>query len=166
MRVANSIPLRMQLDLTIAGVKPSIRGQRLCEVAQKSLYIGIDQLKPGCTIGDIGHAIQSYVEANRYAVVRDYCGHGIGAVFHEAPQIVHYGKPGTLDTLLPGMTFTIEPMVNEGTYKVQLLKDNWTVTTKEHKLSAQWEHTLLMTDDGCDILTLRDEEADWRNLLN
>ena len=136
----------------------SIQARRLSEVARESLFVGINQVRPGATLGDIGHAIQSYVEARDFSVVREYCGHGIGQVFHEEPQVLHYGDPGTGVTLEPGMCFTIEPMVNAGKRHVKLLADGWTVVTKDHALSAQWEHTLLVTDDGVEILTLRSDE--------
>lgn len=135
--------------------EPSILAKRLTKVAQECLYIGIGLVKPGRKLGDIGAAIQAHAEKHHYSVVEDYCGHGIGREFHEEPQVLHYGKPGTGITLEPGMCFTIEPMINAGTKKVRLLPDHWTVVTKDHKLSAQWEHTILVTDTGADILTLR-----------
>jgi methionyl aminopeptidase len=137
---------------------PTVKGKHVVQIAKDCLWIGIDQVKPGATLGDIGHAIQSYAEKNRCSVVRDYCGHGIGRIFHEDPQVLHYGIPDTGLRLEPGMTFTIEPMVNLGKYHTRLLPDNWTVVTKDHSLSAQWEHTLLVTDTGVDVLTLRNEE--------
>lgn len=137
---------------------PSIKGKHVVQIAHDCLFIAIDMVKPGVHLGDIGHAIQQHAEKNRCSVVRDYCGHGIGRVFHEDPQVLHYGIPGTGMQLVPGMTFTIEPMVNIGKYHTRLLPDDWTVVTKDHSLSAQWEHTLLVTDDGVDILTLRNEE--------
>ncbi|NND82471.1 MAG: type I methionyl aminopeptidase [Gammaproteobacteria bacterium] len=133
--------------------KPSILGQRLCDVARESMLIGIDMVKPGVKLGDIGHAIQQHVERNNFSVVREYCGHGIGQVFHEDPQILHYGRPDTGLTLEQGMTFTIEPMVNAGKKETRLLADNWTVVTRDHSLSAQWEHTLAVTADGYEVLT-------------
>jgi len=145
--------------------KPNPATQRLCDIAQKALYIGIDMVKPGVKLGDIGNAIQTFSEAAHYSVVREYCGHGIGETFHEEPQVLHYGKPDTGITLEEGMTFTIEPMINQGKRHVKLLPDDWTVITKDHKYSAQWEHTLYCTKDGVEILTLRDEEKDWRSLL-
>ncbi len=145
--------------------KPNTATQRLCDIAQTALYIGIDMVKPGLRLGDIGHAIQTYSEAQHYSVVREYCGHGIGEQFHEAPQVLHYGKPDTGITLKEGMTFTIEPMVNQGKRHIKTLPDKWTVITKDHKLSAQWEHTLYVTPDGVEILTLRDEEKNWREQL-
>ncbi|MCK5725612.1 MAG: type I methionyl aminopeptidase [Thiotrichaceae bacterium] len=140
--------------------------QRLCDVAHKALYIGINQVKPGIRLGDIGYAIQHYAEAQHTSVVREYCGHGIGVKFHEDPQILHYGKPHTGDLITEGMTFTIEPMINLGKRHIKMLGDDWTVVTKDHKLSAQWEHTLLVTKTGVDILTLRAEEENWRDTLD
>ncbi|MBT8115166.1 MAG: type I methionyl aminopeptidase [Arenicella sp.] len=133
--------------------KPSILGKRLCEVAKESMLIGIETVKPGVRLGDIGHAIQKHVESNNFSVVREYCGHGIGKVFHEEPQVLHYGKPNTGMELEPGMTFTIEPMVNAGKKETRLLADNWTVVTRDHSLSAQWEHTILVTDNAYEVLT-------------
>ncbi|WKE64529.1 type I methionyl aminopeptidase [Gallaecimonas kandeliae] len=138
--------------------KPSIQAERLCKVAQEALYIGIKMVKPGARLGDIGHAIQKHVEAHNYSVVRDYCGHGIGNEFHEEPQVLHYGKPKTGFELKAGMCLTIEPMVNVGKYHCKVLKDDWTVVTKDRSLSAQWEHTLLVTDKGVEVLTLRPDE--------
>lgn len=138
--------------------QPSVLARRLADVTYQALWVGIRQVRPGARLGDIGHAIQQYVENQGYSVVREYCGHGIGRVFHEDPQVLHYGEPGTGEELQPGMTFTIEPMVNAGKRHVKLLPDGWTVVTKDHSLSAQWEHTLLVTPDGVEILTLRDEE--------
>ncbi len=138
--------------------EPSVRAKRLIEVARESMVRGIRVVRPGATLGDIGHAIQSYAESNRFSVVREYCGHGIGRVFHEDPQVLHYGKPGTGLTLEPGMTFTIEPMINAGKRHSKLLADGWTVVTKDHSLSAQWEHTILVTEDGYEVLTLRKDE--------
>lgn len=133
--------------------EPSIKARRLSDVAEKALYIGIDQVAPGATLGDLGAAIQQYVESRRCSVVREYCGHGIGRGFHEEPQVLHYGKPGAGLTLEAGMTFTIEPMVNAGKRHVKQLPDGWTVVTKDHSLSAQWEHTILVTETGVEILT-------------
>ena len=133
--------------------------ERLVEVTQECLYLGIQMVKPGVTLGDIGAAIQAHAEKNRYSVVREYCGHGIGRVFHEDPQVLHYGKPGAGLTLQPGMTFTIEPMINAGKRDVKLnKKDGWTVTTKDRSLSAQWEHTLGVTENGVEVFTKRVEE--------
>ena len=133
--------------------EPSVMARRLVEVTREAMLRGIRAVRPGATLGDIGHAIQSYVEGERFSVVREYCGHGIGQVYHEDPQVLHYGTPGTGLTLQPGMTFTIEPMVNEGTRHTRLLPDGWTVVTKDRKLSAQWEHTVAVTRDGAEILT-------------
>jgi len=133
---------------------PKIKATKVVEVARQALEIGIEAVKPGATLGDIGHAIQSYVEGERCSVVREYCGHGIGRVFHEDPQVLHYGKPGDGLKLKPGMVFTIEPMVNIGRAAVKLLGDNWTVVTRDKSLSAQFEHTLAVTETGCEILTI------------
>ena len=134
--------------------KPNVRATRLVEVAYESMWLGIEQLAPGKHLGDVGAAIQKHVEKNRFSVVREYCGHGIGRQFHEDPQVLHYGKPGTGMTLRAGMTLTVEPMVNAGKAPVRLLPDGWTVVTRDHSLSAQWEHTVLITDDGYEVLTL------------
>ena len=149
----------------LIGSKINVATKRLCDVAQTALYIGIDMVKPGIKLGDIGHAIQTYAEKQHYSVVREYCGHGIGENFHEEPQVLHYGKPDTGVALEEGMTFTIEPMINQGQRHIKTLPDKWTVITKDHKLSAQWEHTLCVTSDGVEILTLRDEEKGWRQQL-
>ncbi|RMF96659.1 MAG: type I methionyl aminopeptidase [Gammaproteobacteria bacterium] len=140
--------------------KPNIRAQRVADVAFEAMWRGIAEVRPGARLGDIGHAIQSFVERQRFSVVREYCGHGIGREFHEDPQVLHYGRPGTGLELEPGMTFTIEPMVNAGGRHVRLLKDGWTVVTRDHSLSAQWEHTILVTESGHEVLTLgaRDRE--------
>ena len=140
--------------------QPSVLANRLMDITQKALYIGIEQARPGKHLGDIGHAIQSFVESHNYSVVREYCGHGIGREFHEDPQVLHYGTPGAGMALQPGMCFTIEPMVNAGKQQVKLKPDGWTVVTRDRSLSAQYEHTLLITEDGCEILTLRQEETD------
>jgi methionyl aminopeptidase len=140
--------------------KPGIAAERLCKITQECLYKGIALVKPGARLGDIGAVIQKHAESNYYSVVREYCGHGIGAVFHEEPQVMHYGKAGTGMVLQEGMTFTIEPMINQGKRHCKLLPDEWTVVTKDHKLSAQWEHTLVVTANGCEILTLRNEEKE------
>lgn len=137
---------------------PSEEAKNLVEIAHECLFVGINMVKPGIRLGDIGYAIQQHAQQNRYSVVREYCGHGIGRVFHEAPEVLHYGIPGTRELLVPGMTFTIEPMINLGKRYTRLLRDNWTVITKDKSLSAQWEHTVLVTDDGAEILTLRKEE--------
>ena len=134
--------------------KPNVQGKRVADIAHEALWRGIAQVKPGSRLGDIGHAVQTYVESHRCSVVREYCGHGIGRVFHEDPQILHYGRPGTGIEMQPGLTFTIEPMVNAGKRGVRLLPDGWTVVTKDHSLSAQWEHTLLVTESGVEVLTL------------
>jgi len=128
--------------------------QRLADVARQAMWRGIEKVRPGATLGDIGYEIQTFAEAERCSVVREYCGHGIGRVFHEDPQVLHYGKPGTGFELVEGMTFTIEPMLNAGKRHVKLLGDGWTVVTKDRSLSAQWEHTLLVTADGYEVLTL------------
>ncbi|MGB5445889.1 MAG: type I methionyl aminopeptidase [Psychromonas sp.] len=138
---------------------PSILAERLSRVAQECLYIGINLVKPGARLGDIGEAIQKHAEKNNYSVVREYCGHGIGAGFHEEPQVLHYGKAGTGEVLKVGQCFTIEPMINAGKKSCKVLKDDWTVVTKDKSLSAQWEHTLLVTETGVEILTLRPEET-------
>lgn len=138
--------------------QPSILAQRLVRVTQECLYKSLALVRPGCTLGDIGAVIQQHAQANRYSVVREYCGHGIGKVFHEEPQILHYGKAGEGMALQAGMTFTIEPMINAGTHHTKLLPDEWTVVTKDHKLSAQWEHTILVTETGVEIFTARPEE--------
>lgn len=138
--------------------QPSILSQRLVKVTQECLYKALAIVRPGCTLGDIGHVIQQHAQANRFSVVREYCGHGIGKVFHEEPQILHYGKPGTGMKLEAGMIFTIEPMINAGTHHTKLLPDGWTVVTKDHKLSAQWEHTIVVTETGIEVLTARPDE--------
>jgi methionyl aminopeptidase len=137
---------------------PSVLARRLIKVTQQALFRGIEAVRPGATLGDVGHAIQRFVEAQGYSVVREYCGHGIGRDFHEEPQVLHYGEPGTGLVLRPGMCFTIEPMVNAGKRFIKLLPDGWTVVTKDRSLSAQWEHTLLVTEDGHEILTLRADD--------
>lgn len=140
----------------------SVQAKRLSQVAHDAMCLGIEQVRPGAALGDIGAAIQQYVENNRFSVVREFCGHGIGRVFHEDPHVLHYGKPGTGLRLQAGMCFTIEPMVNAGRPEVRVLEkdkdgkqDGWTVVTKDHSLSAQWEHTLLVTESGYEVLTLR-----------
>jgi len=134
--------------------KPPVAAQRLTEVCFEAMWRGIRTVKPGARLGDIGHAIQEYVESLNFSVVREYCGHGIGRIYHEDPQILHYGESGTGLELQQGMTFTVEPMVNAGKRHVRLLPDGWTVVTKDHSLSAQWEHTCLVTESGVDVLTL------------
>ncbi len=139
--------------------QPSVLAARLMRVTQECLYLGIKQVKPGAHLGDIGFAIQQHAESHHYSVVREYCGHGIGKIFHTAPNVLHYGKAGTGVELVPGMIFTIEPMINAGKKEIKLLPDQWTVVTKDHSLSAQWEHTILVTETGYEILTLREEES-------
>jgi len=134
--------------------EPSIQAKRIVTISHECMLKGIAQIRPGARLGDIGHAVQVHAESNGCSVVREYCGHGIGRVFHEDPQVLHYGKPGTGMELVPGMTFTVEPMINAGKKEVRLLPDNWTVVTRDHSLSAQWEHTVLVTDSGHEILTL------------
>jgi methionyl aminopeptidase len=143
--------------------EPSALARRLVRVTQSALRIGIAQVRPGATLGDIGHAIQRHCETQGFSVVREYCGHGIGREFHEEPQVLHYGRPGEGLVLEPGMCFTIEPMVNAGKRSIKILPDGWTVITKDRSLSAQWEHTILVTDDGHEVLTLRQEEFDEAN---
>jgi methionyl aminopeptidase len=133
--------------------EPSIAARRLCEVTYDCMWLGIAQVRPGAHLGDIGHAIQTHAEKHGYSVVREFCGHGIGRKFHEEPQILHYGKPGTLDALVPGMRFTVEPMINAGRREIRELADGWTIVTKDHSLSAQWEHTVLVTESGFEVLT-------------
>jgi methionyl aminopeptidase len=145
--------------------EPTILARRLAKTTQEAMMLGIEQVRPGATLGDIGHVIQRFVESNKFSVVREYCGHGIGREFHEEPQILHYGSPGKGVTLQTGMCFTIEPMVNAGRRYVKLLPDGWTVVTKDRSLSAQWEHTILVTETGYDILTLRQEEREEQNTL-
>jgi methionyl aminopeptidase len=128
--------------------------RRLIAVCHEAMWAGIRQIRPGATLGDIGHAVQVHAEAERFSIVREYCGHGIGRIFHEDPQVLHYGSPGTGLALKAGMTFTVEPMVNVGKRNVRLLADGWTVVTKDHSLSAQWEHTVLVTEQGFEVLTL------------
>ncbi len=144
-------------EMFIVG-QPSVLAERLCRVAQEALYRGMAVVRAGATVGDIGAAIQQYVESERFSVVREYCGHGIGRVFHDDPQILHYGTAGTGMVLQAGMTFTIEPMVNAGVWQTRLLGDGWTVVTKDHKLSAQYEHTVAVTETGLEVLTARSNE--------
>jgi methionyl aminopeptidase len=142
----------------VGSVKPF--ANRLCQVARECLWLGIQQVKPEATLFDVASAIQQHAEANNYSVVREYCGHGIGAEFHEEPQVLHYAAEELKAIVLkPGMVFTIEPMINQGKAPVKLLADNWTVVTKDRKLSAQWEHTLMVTEDGFEIFTLRQGET-------
>jgi len=136
----------------------NLRAKRLVKVCQEAMYLGIAQVRPGGRLGDIGHAIQRHAESHGYSVVQEFCGHGIGKVFHEDPQVLHYGKPGTGLVMEPGMIFTIEPMINLGKRYVKLLPDGWTAVTKDQSLSAQWEHMILVTDTGHEVLTLRTRE--------
>ena len=138
--------------------EPSIKARRLVETCYECLRTGIDMVRPGVRLGDIGAAIQQLAESRKFSIVREYCGHGIGREFHEEPQVLHYGSPDTGMELQAGMTFTIEPMINAGKRHVKLLPDNWTVVTKDRSLSAQWEHTLLVTETGREVLTARAEE--------
>ncbi|MFV2003696.1 MAG: type I methionyl aminopeptidase [Gammaproteobacteria bacterium] len=133
--------------------EPPVRSRRVSQIAHECMVLGIDLVKPRAYFGDIGHAIQKHAESNNFSVVQEYCGHGIGKGFHEDPQVLHYGKADTGAVMEPGMIFTIEPMINAGKRHVKLLNDNWTVVTKDHSASAQWEHTILVTEDGHDILT-------------
>jgi len=139
--------------------EPSILAKRLVDTTYECMFAGIELVRPGTRLGDIGHTIQQLAEKNNYTVVREYCGHGIGREFHEDPQVLHYGEKGTGMELEEGMTFTIEPMVNAGKRHVKLLKDNWTVVTRDRNLSAQWEHTILVTADGHEVLTRRPDET-------
>ena len=134
--------------------KPSVLARRLTETCFEAMWHGIRVVRPGAFLGDIGHAIQTFTESNQFSVVREYCGHGIGRIYHEDPQVLHYGLPGTGVQLVPGMTFTIEPMINAGRRDVRLLADGWTVVTKDQSLSAQWEHTILVTETGFEVMTL------------
>ncbi len=138
--------------------EPSIIARRVTRISYECMRIGIEMVRPGIHLGDIGHAIQQHAEKNNCSVVREYCGHGIGREFHEDPQVLHYGTPGTREVLEPGMTFTIEPMINAGKRQVKLLGDGWTVVTKDRSLSAQWEHTVLVTETGYEVLTRRPED--------
>ena len=139
--------------------EPSVRARRLVDTTYEAMKAGIELVRPGIRLGDIGHIIQSLAESRGYSVVREYCGHGIGRVYHDEPQVLHYGEPGTGLELKPGMTFTIEPMINAGKRHVKLLGDGWTVVTKDHSLSAQWEHTVLVTPEGFEVLTARQDET-------
>ena len=134
--------------------EPPIQARRLCEITFECMWLGIRNVRPGAYLGDIGHAIQTHAEKHGYSVVREFCGHGIGRRFHEEPQVLHYGRPRTGVRLVPGMTFTVEPMINAGRAEVRQLADGWTVVTKDHSLSAQWEHTVLVTDSGHEVLTV------------
>lgn len=137
----------------------SVMAERICRVAQEALYAGMKVVKNGARLGDIGAAIQKVVEPERFSIVREFCGHGIGQTFHAEPQVLHYGKAGTGVELKTGMAFTIEPMINQGVWQTKVMKDGWTAITKDRKLSAQWEHTLIVTDDGCIVTTARPEEG-------
>ncbi|MBF8780817.1 type I methionyl aminopeptidase [Pseudomonas fulva] len=137
----------------------SEHARRLVDTTYAALWKGIEQVRPGATLGDVGHAIQAHAEAAGYSVVREYCGHGIGRQMHEAPEVLHYGQRGSGLKLKPGMVFTIEPMINQGGRGVRTLRDGWTVITRDQQLSAQWEHTVAVTADGYEVLTLREEEA-------
>jgi len=139
--------------------KPTILGERLCKVTQEALYVGIKIVKPGIRLRSIGKAIQQFVEPQGFSIVREYCGHGIGRGFHEAPQVLHYDADDGGVILQPGMVFTIEPMVNAGDYRIRTMKDGWTVKTKDRSLSAQYEHMIAVTETGCEILTLRKDDT-------
>jgi methionyl aminopeptidase len=139
--------------------EPSVKARRLVQTTYEAMKLGLEMVRPGVHLGDIGHAIQEHAEARGYSVVREYCGHGIGRVYHEDPQVLHYGRPGDGMALEAGMIFTIEPMINAGKRHTKLLPDGWTVVTKDHSLSAQWEHTVVVTEDGFDILTAREGET-------
>jgi methionyl aminopeptidase len=134
--------------------QPSIQARRLCDITYECMWLGIETVRPGAYLGDIGHAIQSHAERHGFSVVREFCGHGIGRKFHEEPQVLHYGRPGTGLRLEPGMIFTVEPMINAGKADIRQLADGWTIVTKDHSLSAQWEHTVLVTASGYEVLTL------------
>ncbi len=138
----------------IVGGETTILARRLCQVTYECLWMGVSQVRPGARLGDIGQAIQRHAERHGFSVVREFCGHGIGRKFHEEPQVLHYGKGGTGVTLEPGMTFTIEPMINAGRAAISELPDGWTIVTKDRSLSAQWEHTVLVTDTGHEVLTV------------
>ena len=133
--------------------EPTILARRLSEVTYECMWLGIAKIRPGAHFGDIGAVIQQHAEKNGYSVVREFCGHGIGRVFHEEPQVLHYGRPGTGDKLEPGMIFTVEPMINAGRREIKEMPDGWTIKTKDRSLSAQWEHTVLVTETGFEILT-------------
>ena len=132
----------------------SIAARRLCQFTYEAMWRGIVKVRPGAHLGDIGHAIQTFAENAGFSVVREFCGHGIGRKFHEEPQVLHYGKPGTLEELVPGMMFTIEPMINAGKRDIREMGDGWTIVTKDRSLSAQWEHTVLVTETGYEVMTL------------
>ena len=132
----------------------SIQARRLCQLTYEAMWKGIQKVRPGARLGDIGHAIQTFAENQGFSIVREFCGHGIGSKFHEEPQVLHYGRPGTLEELVPGMIFTIEPMINAGRREIKETSDGWTIVTKDRSLSAQWEHTIVVTDTGYEVLTL------------
>lgn len=136
---------------------PSIQAKRLCDITYECMWLGIEQVRPGATLGDIGHAIQKYAESSGYSVVREFCGHGIGKKFHEDPQVLHYGRPGTGLKLQQGMMFTIEPMINAGKRDIRQMGDGWSIVTKDRSLSAQWEHTILVTATGYEVMTVSAE---------
>ncbi len=144
---------------------PSIAANRLCELTRECMWLGIDAIKPGARLGDIGHAIQVHAEAAGFSVVREFCGHGIGRRFHEEPQILHYGRPGTGMELQPGMIFTVEPMINAGRREVREMSDGWTIVTRDRSLSAQWEHTVLVTETGYEVLTVSEKAPGKPELL-
>ncbi|HAB72727.1 MAG TPA: type I methionyl aminopeptidase, partial [Pantoea sp.] len=146
--------------------KPTIQGERLCHITQESLYLALRLVKPGIRLRELGRAIQKYVESHDFSVVREYCGHGIGKGFHEEPQVLHYDADDGGVVLQAGMTFTVEPMVNAGDYRIRTMKDGWTVKTKDRSLSAQYEHTIVVTDNGCEILTLRSDDTIDAVLVN
>jgi methionyl aminopeptidase len=141
----------------VVGADASILAKRLCQVTLECLWLGIAVVRPGARLGDIGHAIQKHAEGNGFSVVREFCGHGIGLKFHEEPQVLHYGTAGTGVELRPGMTFTIEPMINAGKAAISELPDGWTIVTKDRSLSAQWEHTVLVTESGVEVLTVSEQ---------
>jgi len=145
----------------IAG-KPGVKARKLCDVTYQALMAGIAQVKPGNTLGDVGHAIETLAHKNRFSVVEDFCGHGVGRVFHDAPQVLHYGKPGTGVVLEPGMIFTIEPMLNAGKAEVKILGDGWTTVTRDQSLSAQFEHSVGVTETGVEIFTLSPKDIYWK----
>lgn len=134
--------------------EPSILAKRLSEITFECMWLGISKIKPGAHLGDIGYVIQQHAEKAGYSVVREFCGHGIGKIFHEEPQVLHYGRPGTLEKLAPGMIFTVEPMINAGRREIREMNDGWTIKTKDRSLSAQWEHTVLVTETGYEVLTV------------
>ena len=145
--------IRIALAMFIVG-EGSIASRRLVQITYEAMWKGIAKVKPGARLGDIGNAIQTFTESAGYSVVREFCGHGIGTRFHEEPQVLHYGRPGTLDELKPGMTFTIEPMINAGKRDIREAGDGWTIVTRDRSLSAQWEHTVLVTETGYEVLTV------------